>query len=133
MKQDLFREKSLEKIQSPEDLNDYIRVSNPGVWLMLAAVIVLLIGAGIWGIFGRLDSTVKMQAYVEDGLAVCIVEDAQLEVGMKVKIADVEGEIAEVAAQEGASIAAIKTELPDGTYPAEIAVGEVSPFSLIFR
>lgn len=133
MKQELFREKSLERIQSPEDLNDYIRVSNPGVWLMLAAVIVLLIGAGIWGIFGRLDSTVKTQAYVEDGVAVCIVEEAQLEVGMKVTIADVEGEIAEVAAQEEASIAAIKTELPDGTYPAEITVGEVSPFSLIFR
>lgn len=133
MKQELFREKSLERIQSPEDLNDFIRVSNPGVWLMIAAVIVLLIGAGIWGIFGRLDTTVKTQAYVKDGQAVCNVEDAQLETGMKVSIADVECEIAEVTNQGNTSIAVISTKLPDGTYPAEITVGEVSPFSLIFQ
>ena len=41
----LFREKSLEAVESPESLNDYMRVTSPGVWLVLAAVIVVLIGA----------------------------------------------------------------------------------------
>ena len=38
-KSKLFREKSLKAIESPEALNDYLRVTSPGVWLVLAAVI----------------------------------------------------------------------------------------------
>ena len=47
-KTNLFREKSLEAIQSPESLNDYLRVTSPGVWLVLAAVIALLVGMILW-------------------------------------------------------------------------------------
>ena len=47
MSEEIFRKKNLDKIKSPENLNDYLRVSNPGVWMLLAAVIVLLIGAVI--------------------------------------------------------------------------------------
>ena len=38
----IFRKKSLERVQSPEQLNDYIKVANPGVWLVLIAVIIFL-------------------------------------------------------------------------------------------
>ena len=44
MSKQLFRQKSLEKITSPEQMGDYIRVSNPSVWMILVAIIVLLIG-----------------------------------------------------------------------------------------
>ncbi len=44
----IFREKSMERVSSPEQLNDYIKVTNPGIWLTLAAVIVLLIGFIVW-------------------------------------------------------------------------------------
>ena len=52
-KANLFREKSLETIESPESLNDYLRVTSPGVWIILAAVIALLVG-GIFLIRGQL-------------------------------------------------------------------------------
>ena len=39
--QSIFREKSIERLESPEKLNDYLRVTSPGVWLVLATVIVL--------------------------------------------------------------------------------------------
>ena len=39
----------MDKVTSPEKLNDYIKVSNPTVWIILAAVAVLLAGAVIWG------------------------------------------------------------------------------------
>ena len=35
----LFREKSLDAIESPESLNDYLHVTSVGVWLVMAAVI----------------------------------------------------------------------------------------------
>ncbi len=37
-----FRKKSLDRISSPEQLTDYLRVTNPGIWIFLAAVVVLL-------------------------------------------------------------------------------------------
>ena len=40
----LFREKSLEAIESPESMNDYLQVTSPGVWIVLAAIIAILIG-----------------------------------------------------------------------------------------
>lgn len=133
MKQDLFREKSLKKIQSPEDLNDYIRVSNPGVWLILAAVIVLLIGACVWGIFGHLDTVVKTEAYVENGLAACLVEGETPQADTPIVIAGEEYTVTEVRSQEGSCIVMAQTRLPDGVYPAEIKTESVTPFSLVFQ
>ena len=41
---ELFRKKSMDRVSSPEQLNDYIRVTSPGLWLVLAAVVILLAG-----------------------------------------------------------------------------------------
>ena len=54
---DLFRKKSIDRVSSPEQLNDYIRVTTPSVWLVLLAVILLLIGMLIWSIFGKVTVT----------------------------------------------------------------------------
>lgn len=62
MREDIFRKKNLDRINSPESLNDYIRVTNPGVWIVIAALIVLLIGACIWGIYGRIECAVRAES-----------------------------------------------------------------------
>lgn len=67
MSSTIFREKSLEKISSPEQMNDYIRVSSPGVWMVLAAVIVLLAGVCVWGVFGHLDTAVQTGGVCTNG------------------------------------------------------------------
>ena len=67
MSSTIFREKSLEKISSPEQMNDYIRVSSPSVWMVLAAVIVLLTGVCVWGVFGHLDTAVQTGGVCTDG------------------------------------------------------------------
>ena len=53
-----LQEKSIERVSSPEQLNDYVKVSSPGVWAVLAAVLILLAGAFVWGILGRPETTV---------------------------------------------------------------------------
>lgn len=55
MKNSIFRKKSMDRVSSPEQLNDYIRVTSPGVWLFLIALLLLLAGFIIWTAFGRLD------------------------------------------------------------------------------
>ena len=80
----LFREKSLEAIESPESLNDYLRVTSAGVWLVLAAVIALLTGLILWGIFGRIENTVTLAVSSDNGRAVCYVPYDVLEPVMSV-------------------------------------------------
>ena len=36
----------MDRLKSPEELNDYIRVANPSVWLLLGAVILVLLVSG---------------------------------------------------------------------------------------
>jgi len=57
MKRSVFRKKNLDKVFSPEQLNDYIKVSNPSIWIVLAAVIILLIALFAWAFFGMIPGT----------------------------------------------------------------------------
>ena len=52
----VFREKSMERVSSPEELNDYIRVTTPSVWLVLAALILLLAGMLAWSVLGTVEA-----------------------------------------------------------------------------
>lgn len=51
---DLFRKKSLEHLSNPDQLNDYIKISSPAIWLLLTAIIIVLVGSIVWGVFGVL-------------------------------------------------------------------------------
>lgn len=74
----LFREKNMEQIESPEALDDYLQVTSPGVWIMLATIVVFLLGACIWGIFGHIDSTVKAAVIADGKETVCLVPESAL-------------------------------------------------------
>jgi len=50
----IFRQKSIDRISSPEQLHDYIKVSSPGAWLVLVAIIIFLVGALIWSVNGSI-------------------------------------------------------------------------------
>jgi hypothetical protein len=69
----LFREKSLEAVESPESLNDYLRVTSPGVWLIMSAVIALLVGGILWSIFGHIRTTADFAVAVTKEKSVCYV------------------------------------------------------------
>ncbi len=50
----IFRKKSLDRVTSPEQLDDYIKVTTPSVWLILFAIIILIFGTLVWGVFGKI-------------------------------------------------------------------------------
>ena len=52
---EVFRKKSLDRISSPEALNDYIHVTSPSVWLVLIAIVVLLLGMLAWSVLGTVE------------------------------------------------------------------------------
>ena len=69
----IFREKNLDAMESPEVLNDYLRVTSPGVWLILAAVTALLIGGILWSVFGHINTTAQLAVSTREGSSVCYV------------------------------------------------------------
>ena len=134
MNEHIFREKSLEKIKSPENLNDYIRVTNPAVWLLLAAVIILLIGVVLWGVYGRIETVVQGDIHVKDGEAFCYISNddvAKVKEGDEIRCGDVYGEITELVSQSGYAIVSIA--LPDGHYDAEIVTESINPLSFVLN
>ena len=48
MNEKLYRKKNLEKMQTPDELNNYIKTARPVIWILIAALIILLIGALVW-------------------------------------------------------------------------------------
>lgn len=91
MARSIFRKASLDRVSNPEQLNDYIRVTNPGVWMIMFAVLLLLTGIFVWSIFGRLDTTLTVAAFTDHDQTVCYVKEAEaqvLEAGMPVRIGD---------------------------------------------
>ena len=74
MANSLFRKTSLDRVSNPEQLNDYIRVTNPSVWMIMCAVILLLIGVCVWGVFGHLDTTITVCAGTEKDQTLCYVK-----------------------------------------------------------
>ncbi|MCR5102280.1 MAG: hypothetical protein K6B41_13060 [Butyrivibrio sp.] len=50
----IFREKSIERVSSPEQLDDYIRVISPGIWMVICAILLLLIAILAWAVFGTI-------------------------------------------------------------------------------
>ena len=107
----LFREKSLEAIESPESLNDYLRVTSAGVWLVLAAVIALLTGLILWGIFGRIDSKVPLAVTSSEGQAVCYVPYDVLQSVMEEGSVTVEGENYALVREADAEVVIVSEEM----------------------
>ncbi|MCQ2472248.1 MAG: hypothetical protein MJ147_09465 [Clostridia bacterium] len=132
MQDEIFRKKSLNKIKSPEGLNDYVRVANPGVWMVLSAVIILLVGVCIWGALGRIETKVPANLVVKNGECVCVLNDAdadKIKAGMTVKTEKISGKI--VSAKDNQI--EVEINLPDGKYEADVITESIKPLSFVFN
>lgn len=45
---EIFRKSSLERISSPEQLNDYVKITNPSLIAILVAILTILAACGFW-------------------------------------------------------------------------------------
>jgi len=157
MNQQLFRKKSVDKVSSPEQLNEYIRVANPGVWMVLAAIVILLTGIVVWGFIGYLDTTLPTAVVCENGEAVIYVKEADAEkiaVGMTVRVDDKEYTVSEIPTEpsrvddtmseyaihasgltvgEWVYAVSLNGDLADGVHKAEIVIERISPISFILN
>ena len=137
MDQQLFRKKSLDRISSPEQLNDYLRVTNPSVWVILLAVIILLAGLLYWSSVTTIESYVSGTAEVKGGVMNIRFDDQQVakkvEAGMKVSAGDTETSLSSIGRDaNGLYIGTAPTSLSDGFYPVRVSYKQTQILSLLF-
>ena len=131
----IFRKKTLERISSPEQLTDYLRVTDPGIWVFLSAVILLLVGMLAWAAVGTIETVAAGKAVVEDGRAEVIITDSvdgDLATGMPIRIAKEESVVSKISEDEyGRALLYCETALPDGTYDADIITEQIHPIRFL--
>ena len=130
MSNELFREKSLEKIKSPDNLNEYIKVINPSLWIVFLAAFLLLAGAFIWGYFGQIEDKLAVAVVARDGKVTCEYNES-VQVGMQAVLGGYEGKVSSVNPLE--ITISFDNPIPDGIYSAYIIIGTISPISFVFN
>ena len=138
MDNQIFRKESLDQISSPEQLNDYLRVTNPAVWLVLTAVILLLAGMLLWASVASIDSFASGTAQVQDGTMRIIFEDPQIaksvQTGMTVTAGDASAQVSSIGySDDGKMFALAPTSLADGTYSVQVVYRKTQVLSLLFN
>ena len=104
----IFTKKASDKLRSPDDLDEYVRVTNPSVWVVLAACAILMIGLFAWGFFGTASTSVGAQGTYVNGEVVCFLpaENAsKVHVG---DVANVDGQLMEVASISSVPVSRIE-------------------------
>lgn len=138
MAEPIFREKSLKRVTSPEDLGDYLHVTSPTVWMLLAAIILLLLGVLAWSATANIDSIATGTAQVEAGSMIVILDDERLagslEPGMLVRVGEKECKINSVGTEaSGTHFASAETGLADGVYDAVVVLRQTQVLRLLFN
>lgn len=95
MNQGIFRKKSLERIASPDKLDDCLKACSPSAWMILAALLVVLAAAAVWCFFGAIPTTAAAVGIRGENGAVCFVSAAEgyaVEPGMAVRFTPAGGQ-----------------------------------------
>ena len=152
---EVFRKKALDGAASPDRLDDYIKVSNPSVWLLLGAICAFLLGVGIWCIFGNIADVQPGLLHVENGQATCLIDQSRaskLSAGDAIEASGVGGTVVEVDGQPipaaqlsdaelsalqansaWVALATVAIDMPDGDYPANVTVEQYQPIDLLLN
>ena len=157
MKNSFFREKAYKKALSPEQLNDYIKTSKPSVWVFLSVIVILLFGAFVWSVCGKIEMTITSVTVCEAGKSYCYISEKDIDKisdNTYVRIENLEYKINDVSKlpvpasdkisqyglhlgnfenDEWVYMAEIETTFDDGIYKTYVISECVSPISLILN
>ena len=138
MDNNIFRKKNIERLNSPEDLNDHLHVTSPAIWVVLTTLILLIAALFAWSAFTAYESTASGTGTVEKGMMLIAFDDEEIsenvEVGMKVSAGDVTGVINYVGRDtDGMTIASADMKMPDGVYDIKVQYKQTQIISLLFN
>ncbi|MDO5132359.1 MAG: hypothetical protein Q4D81_05210 [Eubacteriales bacterium] len=131
--QKIFRKKTLDRISSPEQLTETLRVTGVGIWAVLAAVILFLAGLFAWAAIGTLETKAEAKVVVQGNSAqVITVGQQSMEAGMPLRVSEVETKIISANTDEyGRSVGYADVPLPDGIYDGTVVVEQTHPIEFL--
>ena len=134
----LFRKTSMDRIRSPEQLNKYLRVTNPAIWILLAAILLLLAGMMIWASFTYAGSFADGSAQVNHGVMTIRFEDERaaknVAPGMTVRVGEVTAAVSSVGQDRYGNLFALAdTTLADGIYQVRVCYRQTQILKLLFN
>ncbi len=156
MENGLFRKKSLERISSPEELHDYMRVTSPRLWMLLGAITALLVGFIVYASTATMENTMPIKVKVSQyeletdadgeveymtGLKAHLPHTMkdQVDSNMMVRIGRIEAKIAYVGVGENETIflnidpGMDYVPLEEGIYDAELVLESTTPISFLWN
>ena len=133
----IFRRESLESISAPDQLTDYLRVSRPMVWAVIAAIAAVITGLLVWAFAGTFEVSVSGKASVRGGEAVIVINDnSQYTIRRNVKAYTSDNDELTVSDvyDDGfdRTLGYANTDIRDGIYDVRIIVGQKHPIDLLF-
>ena len=134
----LFRKSVMDRLSSPEELNDYLHITRPSVWIALTAVILVLVGMFVWSSVTYVDSYVSATAEVEGGrMTVQMDRDTpfaeRVEIGQEIIAGSSYFTITDMGYREEKIIALAACDLPDGVYPVKVRFNRTQILEMIIN
>ena len=157
MDKQLFKKSNIDRVTSPEQLQDYVKVANPGLWMVISAIVILLAGVVVWGFIGKIDTIMPTAIVTDSGNAVIYIGESdmdKIEIGMTVRSGENEYKITHIANEpirvdssltdytihasgltigEWVYAVSIDGEHYDGVQRADIVIESISPISFILN
>lgn len=158
MKKEIYRKESLDNNSGVDKLDEYTRVNKPSLFIILGAIVALLIGFAVWGIFGTIESKVETYFFVESNVATSYLSSSDFEkvkTEMNVEANSTSGTITSIDStpiiidekfdteklyylnfKQGDYCFKIESKfenLADGSYSGKIIVEKVNPISFLFN
>lgn len=134
MKDDIFRKKSLDKVNSPERLNDYVKVASPALWMLLIGILLLCAGAIVWACTYKLEINSVAAAMVEDSKVTLQLKNSEnfkkVKVGTKIKIENKECVVEFINIEKYTFYSTISLE--NGEYNASVYI-ETTPIKYLIN
>ena len=134
-KANVSRQKTRDRISSPDQLTDYLRVTNPGIWVLLASIVLFLAGVFVWFTIGTLESTAAVKVSVAGQQATVIPREAAvLTEGMPLRVASDEYTLDNVGTDEyDRSFGNAVVKLPDGVYDGIVVTAQTHLISFLLE
>ncbi|MBR5088903.1 MAG: hypothetical protein IK093_05705 [Ruminiclostridium sp.] len=135
-KSNIFRKQSLERVKSPEQLNDYLHVTSPAIWVVLVTVLLLIGVLFAWSAFTAYESSATGIGTVSGGTMTVVFDNentaSNVQTGMNVTVGDVTGVISSVGIGTDGRLAAVaQINMPDGVYEAKVTYKQTQVISLL--
>ena len=138
MKDQVVKDARTMQITSPDQLHDYLHVTSAAVWIVMAAIILLLVVSLIWSSQATIESYADATAKVSGRSMIVRIDDPKLQneikSGMKIVVGNTETKVASVGHDENGNLFAVAgTTLSNGTYSARIVYRQTKVLSLLFN